>query len=557
MIGVWLSAGCLVSEVDLGGSAQDAGPNDGGASTQPWLRLQPEIVSFPPVAVGAAATRVVEISNVGDGQVRVRDVFLVADAPGSFDLPAADADGRLPALPVDIAAGARAEALRFDVRLRCPRAGLVAATLHVLTDSPSQPRASLAVTGECVQPRLEASPLVLDFGAQAVGLRVRRKLRVENPGPSTVALLALAFVEPGSSPDFRVERAPAGLDCDLAGRACAGRHALQPASAVSVEVSYLPPDEGGDAARLVLHSDVSSPQLQEVLLLGNGATGACQGVTLWARAPEAGLQDWLRYPPQGTPLQLAAGSRLEVEARGLPTGHDDETWQTRFSVTEHPYDHRRPLVPTGAGRGVDVLVDAAGTWAIQLEVEAPGSGQSCRAAQLPLWAVATEALRLELAWETPGDPDPLDHGLGAGPDLDLHLLHPAGAWFAAPWDCHFACRSPDWGRPLYAGDNPLLHADDQDGWGPEVISLHDVPAGELLRVGVHVYAHHGYGASAVTLRTYLRGTLHAEKRRTLPAERAFWDALLVEPGAGTVVALDRLLLPGPQPPAKHPSPNLP
>lgn len=549
-----LAAGCLVNEVDLGGHGVDAGQADAASPAAAALQLRPTALQFSSAALGVPVVRAVELSNVGASRLRVYDVLLTSDADAQLDLPAATSTGRLPALPQDLAqAAAGGPVLRVDVRLRCERLGPVVGALLVRSDAPARPNVEVPVSAECVERRLEVTPAVLDFGAQALDLRASRKLRLHNPGPAPLSLLALAFVEPGSSPDFRVQTPPAGMTCDDGGRTCTGAQRLTAGEAVSVEVSYRPGDTGGDAARLAVHSDLPSREPEEVLLLGNGSAGTCERAVVRVRAPSAGQQGWLEYPPQADPLVVPAGTRVELEARG-PAGAVPPGPGVRWRLAEHPYGHAGRFLPALGAAGVELTLDAAGTWIVELEVVDASSSDTCRAARLPLRAEATEALRVELAWDTPGDPDPLDAGFGAGADLDLHLLHPSGAWFEHPWDCHFAGPTPDWGRPLHSADDPLLHGDDLDGWGPEIVTLQEPVAGEVLRVGAHVYDPHGFGASSATLRVYLQGALRVElRRRALPDERALWDALLVEPGGGTVVPLDRLLRPGPEPPPKGPA----
>ena len=47
-------------------------------------------------------------------------------------------------------------------------------------------------------------------------------------------------------------------------------------------------------------------------------------------------------------------------------------------------------------------------------------------------------------------------GSAADGNLDLHLLHPRGAWDSAPWDCHWKNREPNWGDSGSAADDPSL-----------------------------------------------------------------------------------------------------
>ena len=134
--------------------------------------------------------------------------------------------------------------------------------------------------------------------------------------------------------------------------------------------------------------------------------------------------------------------------------------------------------------------DIAGIYSVGLRV-VDDDGQSARCT-IPVHAVATEGLRVELFWDS-------------APDMDLHLLHPEATNWHTALDCHYANCVGGGGLPWYSSDeadNPRLDIDDVSGYGPENINI-DNPEPGIYRVGVHAY----FGDSeSVTVRVYCGGS---------------------------------------------------
>jgi hypothetical protein len=155
-----------------------------------------------------------------------------------------------------------------------------------------------------------------------------------------------------------------------------------------------------------------------------------------------------------------------------------------------------------------------------------------------------EGIRVELVWETPGDPDSSDVGGGQGSDLDLHFIHPLGSWDVPPYDCFWRNKEPNWGDRDLAEDDPHLDIDDTDGWGPEVITLAH-PEGNaqepfIYRVGVFYYSDHNYGPSDATVRIFVDGGGPHSVTFSGFEDRQFWDVATIEWPSGEVTATNRL-----------------
>jgi hypothetical protein len=172
------------------------------------------------------------------------------------------------------------------------------------------------------------------------------------------------------------------------------------------------------------------------------------------------------------------------------------------------------------------FLDLAGSYVFSLRVYDTHGVESCDPAEVTAIVTPNQHIHVQLVWDTPGDPDPHDTGAGRGTDLDLHFMHPNGTWNAAPWDCYWANRNPNWGGPG-DDDDPSLDIDDTDGWGPENINL-DNPEGTMAnpieyKVGVFYFSDHGFGPSDATVRIYLDGLERFSSTFPNLRNRQFWD----------------------------------
>ena len=134
------------------------------------------------------------------------------------------------------------------------------------------------------------------------------------------------------------------------------------------------------------------------------------------------------------------------------------------------------------------------------------------------------ALEIELTWFAPGDPDPTDSGPEAGPDLDLHFMHPFAAdWFDQPFDCFWFNPNPNWGSfdPM-VDDDPSLLLDSTDGSGPERLEYGTMEVDMLYRIGVHAWGDHGFGPMEATIAISLGGEVIHQATVTLE-NQDFWE----------------------------------
>jgi hypothetical protein len=155
-------------------------------------------------------------------------------------------------------------------------------------------------------------------------------------------------------------------------------------------------------------------------------------------------------------------------------------------------------------------------------------------ASQPFCGTPEVGLRVEITWETAGDPDPGDD---VGTDLDLHLLHPdaAGVWLGS-FDCFKDNPNPGWGTPG-PDEDPRLIIRDDDGAGPEIIQITG-PESVEYGIGVHYADDLGFGTSSATVRVWIDGSLLYEYADKALQNGEFWNLGTVAWPSGTVTVED-------------------
>lgn len=187
---------------------------------------------------------------------------------------------------------------------------------------------------------------------------------------------------------------------------------------------------------------------------------------------------------------------------------------------------RRQFVPSVAGK-----------YKVQLEVEdddgqvSDGRNPLCQPAQVTITAGPAERIYVEVTWNNPEDPDPLDE---TGSDLDLHLIKQSvGRIGQAPYDCHFANPTPDW-----SPETPRLLSDDTSGAGVETIVLDNPADCAWYAVGTH-YGRAQFGTAYATLRVYIDGAqVYEDLNRPHQQSGDYWDLVRIHWPSGEVVPVE-------------------
>lgn len=256
-------------------------------------------------------------------------------------------------------------------------------------------------------------------------------------------------------------------------------------------------------------------------------------------------------PPRAGGL-LEPLTRVYLDGRGSydPAAPGDPTrlarW--RWEVVSAPAGaNAADLAPAGTdGPLFDFFAPIAGRYVAHLRitnVDGIDSGDT-DSATVEVAVVPRERFHLELLWDT-------------ATDLDLHLVTAPGEGrlcneLTAPADCFWrdcepacattpGCHAFAWdpSSPPYQGPNPRLDKDNRTGYGPENIRI-AAPAPGRYRIYVQYFAAPtapDVPPTRATVRVYVDGSIAAEYRRSLTAERQVWAvADLVWSTGGEVVA---------------------
>lgn len=508
----------------------------------PEIRFERQTIDFGRVEGGQAALETVVLRNVGQQPLWVQP----PRTDGSADFLAL-----APGFPIEVRPGDPAEfQVRYAPRQEGPDRGL----LRVESNDPNRPEVGLDLVGNAGIPCLIAAPGTLEFRRSLVDRSDSRAVSLQSCGGQPVTIDEVQL-EPGSDAAFELV-APA-LPLRLPAADEAG-----PLPAHPVEVRFTPRAERLHRGAILVASDDPEKPLRRIPLLGRGAVNACP----LARAVQADL-----VVTPGEPVVLDGSPSVD------PDGPDNRPVEWRWSIVggpdgsvalpyERPFD---PARPCDGGIADDPRTPTAffcpqiaGAYRLRLAVtDTLGlTSGACDADQpVSVAAVPDEAFHVQLTWRAPGDPDPND---GAGPDADLHLLHPLGEWGGVPYDCHYANPIPDWGQLDNPADDPVLDVDDIGGGGPENVRLAipepTGPLGAPYAVGVEYYRSDDrvdpidYGPIFVTVRAYVRGALAwtydgPPAQGALPGEIRLeregdrWLAFELHWPSGDVLTLDRAL----------------
>ncbi len=185
------------------------------------------------------------------------------------------------------------------------------------------------------------------------------------------------------------------------------------------------------------------------------------------------------------------------------------------------------------------VVDVTGEYEFCLNVVDTKQLQSCAQACQTVQVVPSDAVHIELLWDTPGAPTPTALGGATGADLDLHFANYLASnpdvdcdgtgdpWFNNPFDCFWFNPSPQWGsaNPTIQ-DDPTLSEDATAGPGPEILDL-QTPEGmpDLPRwyaIGAHVNNDHGFGVSNATITVSLFGAVALKIEKILMNSLNMW-----------------------------------
>ncbi len=423
-----------------------------------------------------------------------------------------------------------------DLEIRVPTPDAVHDVAVLRFMSADEPPLEVTVTDFNPQTCLLTEPAALDWQTR-VGAREAQALTLSPclPG-STVTVNDVQFSGPNAdvfrlSPDTAL--APWTIDAPM-----------------EIRLEFIPVAVGPAEASLDLGFAADGPvdEVQSIALRGLARENQC---------PQAWPAQTEFIVPVGTVVALDGAASVD------PDGNDGRPVTYEWVVLERPEGSgaqpRESLPPEDPAAGPPddtrtpasvFFVDMVGTYALELRVtdEQGLSNVACEALDDRIVVIdsrPTPVIDVRLEYEIPADePPPPERGV----DLDLHLRHPLGNWFEAPYDCYYGNPNPDW---LFLGDtsdDPLLLTDAPGA--PERMLLsrpeNTDDLGSPYTIGVHGYVVPDGTSVPFTVTIRINGEIaYTSPPEVMVAQNGFCTIAQIEWPSGTVTATDEC---GPSPP---------
>ncbi len=441
----------------------------------PELAITPGELDFGEVVVdGAPASQTIEVINAGRAPLSITGVSLLGGGQG-FSVDTA-------LLGEELLSN---DAGTLVVYMDPPNYEVYADTLLIETNDPDFPEGyAIPLTGEGIDaptPAICVDPLSLDFGSVDVGDVELMSFVIENCGEAPLSILD--DFQTGSGAFELASTSPVGLSLD------------PDEPGYTVNILYDPNSSTGDSGTYAITSDDPLQETVEIKLIGNGGGGDDYPVALIDPCPAV-------VAPLDTVNLDGTGS---TDPDGLPLDY-------RFTLLDKPDGSQTEL----QGETTDtakLFVDAAGDYAVQLEVENSIGVRSapyvCR-----MEAIPDDAIHIELTWNT------------SNTDLDLHLANGADAeFYDEPDDVSWCNPQGNWGDGSTDLDDAFLDIDDLVGFGPENINIPEPVDGEYY-IRVHYFEDGGDGSTTATVRVYIEGFLERTFERVMDRNDV-WDVAFI------------------------------
>lgn len=483
----------------------------------------PSRVIFGRVPAGGNAVRTVTIQNVGRAPLELQRMSL-SSVTGEFTvcIPETANSDNCAGL---MSPGAFPPVLEYldtvDVRIRYEPVddGEDSTTLLIESSDPDERPFLIDINANGAEPCITVTEENgVDFSSAFIGGVSSRTLTITNCSPNKELEVDSIRMTEDSDNEYYVEPIPHPLPNQTL--------TIGVGATSSFVLNYAPGAEASHTGtiEIISNDEAKSPLL--IPVTGRGSTNSCP--TPVAKAREVGTGTPFAPTVETIPLatiEFDGTESFDPDGSGGPDGISGYEW----TILERPVDSTARLVPNATDEKPKLFLDLAGTYRIELRVYDTQNAPSCETALVNILATPNEDVHVQLVWDTPGDQDQSDSGVGRGSDLDLHFLHPLGTWNQQPWDTYWLNPSPNWDTPA-SSDDPSLDIDDTDGAGPENINLNN-PENVTYRVGAFYFADHNYGPSYATIRIFLAQVLVFEYRdKYLERTGKFWDVAAIEWG---------------------------
>jgi len=386
------------------------------------------------------------------------------------------------------------------------------------------------------QPCIQVFPDTIPFGGRPLGGRYVQHLEIRNcSAEATLHVEAIAFSDAvnGCEGSFCVQL-PEGTPLVSS----ASPVILEPDQGFLLDVTYEPATQAAtdpatgapiEESAILLVSSNAFTSVVEIPVSGFGVAYTCPVAVI--RVDEG--------------AQVAPQTVLHL--------HGEDSYSPAGAIHKYQWTVEQPVssvatfTPTPTFPSPIFEADQVGMYVFRLRVWDEHDHARCFPAEVQVFAVPAQAIRVDVTWTSPGDPNPTDEGPDAGTDLDLHFAHPNASqpdldgdgapdpWFDPLWDVFWFYPNQNWGSAATAADNPSMIRDDVATLGPEIVTLAVAEEGKAYAIGVNAWDDHGYGDSYATVRVSVYGSPVYESPEVQLTEHDMWYVGHLEWPSGTFV----------------------
>ncbi|NJK89972.1 MAG: choice-of-anchor D domain-containing protein [Myxococcales bacterium] len=474
----------------------------------------PSVIDFGIVDVTQDGLQDLTLSNLGTRDVEL-SYEVIDDCGGCFLFSRPS--------PFVLAQG---QSLGAVLRFRPRQEGTATATISFSSSNDDVTALRILASGvgrDGRRPDIEVDPDVVDFGGGVVPIGAPAFDRFDIFSTGELDLLIDSIrIEPATAPYRITTSTPTPTN--------PGRLPPGASAAVSIRVEIPFGSTATTSASVLIDTNV----LDEKNVPGTPGRVRVP-ITSIGNLPPVAVID---APPQVEPF-----TRVDLDGAGSfdPDDPPDLPLTYTWDLIEAPPGSQARLQSRTLPQSA-FLADLTGDYRVELAVR-DQLGLVGTAEQL-IQARPDDGIRIELTWDHPDS------------DVDLHLVRDGGAFCdcaggvpGAPSDVHYRCRSPNW-YPSAPGANPLLDVDDDDGFGPEVITLEGegddkvIPA-DRFRIEVHYFndkdaiSSFPTTVSNATVRVFLSGRKVAEYDRALERRGVRWIVAELEWPSAQFTEIDR------------------